>query len=148
MLAVARATAVLCALIGPVLTRRSSAPDSFTGSDGGGVDRTAIIRLPAARPSRGAPRVNPAVPAVPSIESPNAPIALSGHTPMMQQYLGLKADHPETLLFYRMGDFYEVFFDDARKANRLLDITLTTRGASNGQPVVMAGVPVHALESY
>lgn len=67
---------------------------------------------------------------------------------MMQQYLGLKADHPETLLFYRMGDFYEVFFDDARKANRLLDITLTTRGASNGQPVVMAGVPVHALESY
>ena len=67
---------------------------------------------------------------------------------MMQQYLGMKADHPETLLFYRMGDFYEVFFDDARKANRLLDITLTTRGASNGQPVVMAGVPVHALESY
>jgi len=67
---------------------------------------------------------------------------------MMAQYFRLKADHPETLLFYRMGDFYEVFFDDARKANRLLDITLTTRGASNGQPVVMAGVPVHALESY
>ncbi|MFL6625555.1 MAG: hypothetical protein ACJ8G1_03830 [Vitreoscilla sp.] len=88
------------------------------------------------------------MPAVPPLDSPNAPIALSGHTPMMQQYLGLKADHPETLLFYRMGDFYEVFFDDARKANRLLDITLTTRGASNGQPVVMAGVPVHALESY
>ena len=72
----------------------------------------------------------------------------SGHTPMMAQYFGLKADHPDTLLFYRMGDFYEVFFDDARKANRLLDITLTTRGASAGQPVVMAGVPVHALESY
>jgi DNA mismatch repair protein MutS len=66
----------------------------------------------------------------------------------MAQYLGLKADHPDILLFYRMGDFYEVFFDDARKANQLLDITLTTRGASNGQPVVMAGVPVHALESY
>jgi DNA mismatch repair protein MutS len=73
---------------------------------------------------------------------------LSGHTPMMAQYFGLKADHPDTLLFYRMGDFYEVFFDDARKANRLLDITLTTRGASAGHPVVMAGVPVHALESY
>jgi len=78
----------------------------------------------------------------------NAPTDLSGHTPMMQQYLGLKADHPDTLLLYRMGDFYEVFFNDARKANRLLDITLTTRGASNGQPVVMAGVPVHSLESY
>ena len=77
-----------------------------------------------------------------------APVDYSNHTPMMAQYFGLKADHPDTLLFYRMGDFYEVFFDDARKANRLLDITLTTRGASAGQPVVMAGVPVHALESY
>ena len=76
------------------------------------------------------------------------PQDLTGHTPMIAQYFGLKADHPDTLLFYRMGDFYEVFFDDARKANRLLDITLTTRGASAGQPVVMAGVPVHALESY
>ncbi|MDZ7856538.1 MAG: DNA mismatch repair protein MutS [Sphaerotilus sp.] len=70
------------------------------------------------------------------------------HTPMMAQYLGLKADFPDTLLFYRMGDFYEVFFDDARKAHRLLDITITTRGQSAGEPVVMAGVPVHALESY
>jgi DNA mismatch repair protein MutS len=70
------------------------------------------------------------------------------HTPMMAQYLGLKADFPDTLLLYRMGDFYEVFYDDARKANALLDITLTTRGQSAGQPVVMAGVPVHALESY
>jgi DNA mismatch repair protein MutS len=81
-------------------------------------------------------------------DAPKNPIDLSGHTPMMAQYLGLKADHPDILLFYRMGDFYEVFFDDARKANQLLDITLTTRGASNGQPVVMAGVPVYALESY
>jgi DNA mismatch repair protein MutS len=72
----------------------------------------------------------------------------SGHTPMMQQYLRIKAEHPDTLVLYRMGDFYEVFFDDARKANRLLDITLTSRGASAGEPVVMAGVPVHALESY
>src|ERR1700712_3774879 len=73
---------------------------------------------------------------------------LSGHTPMMAQYFRLKEAFPDTLLLYRMGDFYEVFYDDARKANRLLDITLTTRGASNGQPVVMAGVPAHSLESY
>ena len=76
------------------------------------------------------------------------PADFSAHTPMMAQYLGLKADFPDTLLLYRMGDFYEVFFDDARKCHALLDITLTTRGQSAGQPVVMAGVPVHALESY
>jgi DNA mismatch repair protein MutS len=70
------------------------------------------------------------------------------HTPMMQQYLALKAGYPETLLLYRMGDFYEVFFADAEKAARLLDITLTQRGQSAGQPVVMAGVPFHALENY
>jgi len=70
------------------------------------------------------------------------------HTPMMQQYLGLKADFPDTLLFYRMGDFYELFYADAEKAARLLDITLTQRGQSAGQPVVMAGVPFHAVESY
>lgn len=73
---------------------------------------------------------------------------LSAHTPMMQQYLRIKADHPGTLVFYRMGDFYELFYDDARKANRLLDITLTQRGQSAGEPVVMAGVPVHSVESY
>lgn len=73
---------------------------------------------------------------------------LAPHTPMMAQYLGLKADFPDTLLLYRMGDFYEVFYDDARKCHALLDITITTRGQSAGQPVVMAGVPVHALESY
>lgn len=73
---------------------------------------------------------------------------LSAHTPMMQQYLRIKADFPDTLVFYRMGDFYELFYDDARLANRLLDITLTQRGASNGQPVVMAGVPAHSVENY
>jgi len=73
---------------------------------------------------------------------------LSAHTPMMAQYFAIKADFPHTLVFYRMGDFYELFFDDARKANRLLDITLTTRGQSAGEPVVMAGVPVHSVESY
>ena len=67
---------------------------------------------------------------------------------MMAQYLRIKADFPATLVFYRMGDFYELFFDDARKAHRLLDITLTTRGQSAGEPVVMAGVPVHAVENY
>ncbi|ACB33450.1 DNA mismatch repair protein MutS [Leptothrix cholodnii SP-6] len=67
---------------------------------------------------------------------------------MMAQYLRIKREFPDTLVFYRMGDFYEVFFDDARLAHRLLDITLTTRGQSNGEPVVMAGVPVQALESY
>jgi len=74
--------------------------------------------------------------------------AISNHTPMMRQYLALKADHPATLMFYRMGDFYELFYADAEKAARLLGITLTTRGASAGQPVKMAGVPVHALEQY
>ena len=67
---------------------------------------------------------------------------------MMQQYLGLKADHPNTLLFYRMGDFYEMFYADAEKAARLLDITLTQRGQSAGEPVAMAGVPFHAMEGY
>ncbi len=70
------------------------------------------------------------------------------HTPMMAQYLGLKADYPDTLLFYRMGDFYEMFFADAEKAARLLDITLTHRGTSAGQPIPMAGVPFHAMEGY
>ena len=73
---------------------------------------------------------------------------LSAHTPMMQQYLRLKAEYPSTLLFYRMGDFYELFFEDAEKAVRLLDITLTQRGQSAGQPVVMAGVPFHSVETY
>ena len=73
---------------------------------------------------------------------------LSGHTPMMAQYLSLKAGYPDTLVFYRMGDFYELFYADAEKAARLLDITLTQRGQSAGQPVTMAGVPFHALENY
>ncbi|WP_284614612.1 DNA mismatch repair protein MutS [Aquabacterium humicola] len=73
---------------------------------------------------------------------------IESHTPMMQQYLRIKADYPDTLVFYRMGDFYELFYDDARKGNRLLDITLTSRGQSGGEPVVMAGVPVHSVENY
>ncbi len=73
---------------------------------------------------------------------------LSSHTPMMRQYLQLKAQHPNELLFYRMGDFYELFYDDARRAAEMLDITLTARGQSAGQPVPMAGVPYHSAESY
>jgi len=70
------------------------------------------------------------------------------HTPMMQQYFALKSQHADKLLFYRMGDFYELFYEDAEKAARLLDITLTTRGASGGNPIKMAGVPYHAAEGY
>jgi DNA mismatch repair protein MutS len=80
------------------------------------------------------------------IASPSG--ALAQHTPMMQQYLELKRQHPESLLLYRMGDFYELFYGDAEKAARLLDITLTTRGQSAGQPIRMAGIPYHALETY
>jgi DNA mismatch repair protein MutS len=72
----------------------------------------------------------------------------SSHTPMMQQYLAIKAEYPTTLVLYRMGDFYELFFDDAEKAARLLDITLTARGNSGGKPIAMAGVPFHAIENY
>jgi DNA mismatch repair protein MutS len=70
------------------------------------------------------------------------------HTPMMQQYLRIKAQHPKELLFYRMGDFYELFYDDAKKAARLLDVTLTARGKSGGEPIPMAGVPYHTAEGY
>lgn len=75
--------------------------------------------------------------------APTAPM-----TPMMQQYTRIKADHPNMLVFYRMGDFYELFHDDAAKAARLLDLTLTARGQSGGQPIRMAGVPHHAVEQY
>src|SRR6056297_2392217 len=70
------------------------------------------------------------------------------HTPMMQQFLRIKREHPNELLFYRMGDFYELFFDDAERAAQLLDITLTARGKSAGEDIPMAGVPYHAAEAY
>ncbi len=73
---------------------------------------------------------------------------LQAHTPMMRQYLSIKAAHAEHLLFYRMGDFYELFFDDAIKTSQLLDITLTKRGQSGGEPIPMAGVPFHAVDGY
>ena len=80
---------------------------------------------------------------MPALSSKN-----SQHTPMMQQFLRIKADYPETLLFYRMGDFYELFFDDAQKASDLLGITLTKRGSSDGKPIPMAGVPYHSADQY
>ena len=83
------------------------------------------------------------------IQNPtNGPKNTHDHTPMMQQYLRIKAQHPDVLLFYRMGDFYEMFYDDARRAAALLDIALTQRGASAGAPIPMAGVPAVTLDSY
>ena len=74
--------------------------------------------------------------------------SLEQHTPMMQQYLRIKAEHPNELVFYRMGDFYELFYDDAKKASQLMDVTLTARGKSGGNPIPMAGIPYHAAEGY
>ena len=76
------------------------------------------------------------------------PAKAEAHTPMMAQYLAIKKDFPDTLVFYRMGDFYELFNADAEKAAQLLDITLTARGSSAGEPIKMAGVPFHAAEGY
>ena len=77
-----------------------------------------------------------------------APHNIKQQTPMMQQYLKIKAEHPDILLFYRMGDFYELFFDDAKRAAQLLDISQTHRGKAGGDPIPMAGVPYHAVENY
>ena len=74
--------------------------------------------------------------------------SLQQHTPMMRQYLTIKSQYPDLLVFYRMGDFYELFYDDAKKAARLLNLTLTARGKSNDQPIPMAGVPYHAADNY
>jgi len=75
-------------------------------------------------------------------------ISLDLHTPMMQQYMKTKAQHPHELVFYRMGDFYELFYDDAKRASALLDITLTARGKSGGNPIPMAGIPYHSADGY
>ncbi|NRA52748.1 MAG: DNA mismatch repair protein MutS [Gammaproteobacteria bacterium] len=81
-------------------------------------------------------------------KAPLTPESLANHTPMMRQYLTIKSEYPDTLLFYRMGDFYEVFFDDAKQASTLLGISLTARGKAGGSPIPMAGVPYHAVENY
>ena len=83
-----------------------------------------------------------------SMAATRTPSDTDRHTPMMRQYLRIKAEHPDILLFYRMGDFYELFYDDARRAAGLLDITLTARGQSAGEAIPMAGVPCHSAESY
>ena len=75
-------------------------------------------------------------------------LVAAGHTPMMAQYLSLKAQYPDCLLFYRMGDFYELFFEDAVTAAGVLDITLTKRGKNQGEEIPMAGVPFHSYEPY
>src|SRR5690606_35703236 len=106
------------------LTRRRRAPPS--GPAGG---RSVTSSSPSA--------------AVPAVRPLGAPVA---HTPLMRQFFAVKAEHPDVLLFFRMGDFYELFYDDARKAAKLLDIPLTQRGMSGGQPIPMAGVPYHAAE--
>ncbi|WP_185820619.1 DNA mismatch repair protein MutS [Xanthomonas sp. GW] len=81
-------------------------------------------------------------------EKTQSPGSAAEHTPLMKQFFAAKSEYPDLLLFFRMGDFYELFYDDARKAARLLDITLTQRGSSGGAPIPMAGVPVHAYEGY
>src|SRR5690606_9813220 len=87
-------------------------------------------------------------PASTRIPMPKDTLDFSSHTPMMQQYWRLKSQYPDQLMFYRMGDFYELFYEDARKAAKLLDITLTSRGQSGGQAIPMAGSPLHSGESY
>ena len=82
------------------------------------------------------------------VDYPAMTTATPVHTPMMQQYLGIKSEHPDILLFYRMGDFYELFYNDAQRAAKLLDITLTARGKSGGNAIPMAGVPVHSIDQY
>src|SRR5438552_17289694 len=88
----------------------------------------------------------PSVSSDSSAESQRPSADLPGTTRMMQQYLRIKGEHPDILVFYRMGDFYELFYDDAEKASRLLDIALTSRGGSAGTPVKLAGVPAHSVE--
>jgi len=100
-----------------------------------GTRKTGMALKPALKPDNDTPP--------PGLDS-----LLEKHTPMMQQYLRIKANYPDMLVFYRMGDFYELFFDDAEKSARLLGITLTQRGASNGNPIKMAGVPFHSVEQY
>ena len=107
------------------------------------------MQSPATSTTTASPEATPAnEPGAPSVSGSPLDAPLAAHTPMMQQYVQIKAHYPDTLVLYRMGDFYEVFWSDAEKAARLLDITLTTRGQSAGFPVAMAGVPFHALESY
>ena len=107
-----------------------------------------LARAMAARTSSPSPGVAPAAVSATPESAIGRERRVSDHTPVMQQYLRIKAEHPDTLLFYRMGDFYELFFDDARRAAELLDIALTTRGHSGGEAIPMAGVPAHSVDAY
>jgi hypothetical protein len=115
-----------------------------------------IVSLPECAVLFGEPRYNPTPSArlqpnsSPSDDTPEVTSQdpFQGHTPMMQQYLRIKAEYPDIPLLYRMGDFYELFYEDAQRAAELLDITLTRRGESAGQPIPMAGIPVHTMETY
>ncbi len=146
-----------------VLTRlEAGSRAGARGLDRKPVDRQQALSWPATRHpaglvdtvtlrNQGMRRAWPTIPAdmtVPTSTAEGLKRDPAAHTPVMAQYLRLKAQHADTLLFFRMGDFYELFWDDARRAHRLLDITLTTRGSSGGEAVVMAGVPVHAVENY
>ncbi len=108
--------------------------------------RVSLTRRKYTLPLRDHPNRSAATPMTDTASQPAT--APEKHTPMMQQYLRIKAEHTDKLLFYRMGDFYELFHDDAVRVAKLLDITLTQRGASNGSPIKMAGVPYHAVEQY
>src|SRR5215471_10111137 len=108
-----------------------------------------LPRGPLPKSSSTRPARSPRDPARdPAMKSNDAPSSLAGHTPMMRQYLAIKAQYPDMLLFYRMGDFYEMFHGDAERAARLLNITLTRRGESGGEAIKMAGVPYHSVDQY
>jgi DNA mismatch repair protein MutS len=127
------------------------ARDNTTAPVDGG-NGNEILAFAASRNSRTKSDVVIGKPALimPAMNAPTLPseAPLSAHTPMMQQYLRVKAEHPDKLVFYRMGDFYELFYGDAQRAAPLLDITLTARGQSAGSPIPMAGVPYHAVDQY
>src|SRR5690606_19270479 len=111
---------------------------------------TKVVAGILSRSERGspAPLTPRPTPHVPQPSSAANARNTDAHTPLMKQFFAAKAEHPDVLLFFRMGDFYELFYDDARKAAKLLDITLTQRGSSAGQPIPMAGVPHPAAEGY
>src|SRR5690606_10643004 len=132
--------------------RRSGPGGAAKGAQGGGLlsdnppppDRCAPHRQRMAARGRRARLRLP----TPTRDVPLSGESTAAHTPLMKQFFAAKSAHPDVLLFFRMGDFYELFYDDARKAARLLDITLTQRGSSAGAPIPMAGVPCHAAEGY
>ncbi len=121
---------------------------TYTNHDTKNSNTGGFGRSPATQPDRENDLKPAQIMALAQQSGVNSDVDVSNHTPMMQQYLRIKADHPDMLVFYRMGDFYELFYDDAKRAAQLIDITLTARGKSGGQPIPMAGVPYHAADNY